>query len=141
MLSFYRSAAENAVHASLHGLHLSNFTLEEAALSHGSFSLDHLKKILSSTAKATPSSDRQAPAFTCESLPAEYDPHYFCSGVVDYAFITPSGVTVDDMEVQARQAVLYLTSFINAPCLSDMKKLVCSSLYQPCVAKGNDSLL
>jgi hypothetical protein len=40
------------------------------------------------------------------------------------------------MEVQARQAVLYLTSFINAPCLSDMKKLVCSSLYQPCVAKG-----
>lgn len=80
-----------------------------------------------------------APAFTCQSLPQPYDPHYFCAGVVDYPFIVADGVTVLDMEMQARQAVMYLTSFINAPCLSDMKRLLCSSLYQPCVGNGTFS--
>lgn len=81
----------------------------------------------------------QESSFVCQSLPKEYDPHYFCSGVVDYPFITPNGVSLIDMETQARTAVMYLSSFINAPCLSDMKRLVCSSLYQPCVPKGTVS--
>lgn len=81
------------------------------------------------------------PAFTCQSLPQPYDPHYFCAGVVDYPFVVADGVTVLDMELQARGAVQYLTSFINAPCLSDMKRLICASLYQPCVGKGEHTFL
>lgn len=81
------------------------------------------------------------PAFTCQSLPQPYDPHYFCAGVVDYPFVVADGVTVLDMELQARGAVQYLTSFINAPCLSDMKRLICASLYQPCVGKGENCTL
>jgi hypothetical protein len=76
------------------------------------------------------------PPFTCAVLPQKFDPHYFCSSVVDYPFILPQGVTVADMEVAVRQSVASLISFINAPCLSDYKRLMCAETYLPCVPNG-----
>jgi hypothetical protein len=107
------------------------------------FSMDALTSVLDVTtsSRTTPDKSAQSASFTCLSLPKVYDPHYFCAGVVDYPFIAPTGTTLDAMEVQARTAALYLTSFINAPCLSDMKRLICSSLYQPCVANGKPDLM
>jgi hypothetical protein len=107
------------------------------------FSMDVLTSVLAVTTSSRTTSGKsvQSTSFTCLSLPEVYDPHYFCAGVVDYPFIASTGTTLDAMEVEARTAALYLTSFINAPCLSDMKRLICSSLYQPCVANGKPDLM
>jgi hypothetical protein len=77
--------------------------------------------------------------FTCAVLPQKFDPHYFCSSVVDYPFILPQGVTVADMEIAVRKSVASLISFINAPCLSDYKRLMCAETYLPCVPNGTQN--
>ena len=134
----YQRIATESTQLSLDKMNWLNASLIDQKIKHPVFNWDEVKPRIASTLSAKMSSHKtvQESSFVCQSLPKEYDPHYFCSGVVDYPFITPNGVSLIDMETQARTAAMYLSSFINAPCLSDMKRLVCSSLYQPCVPKG-----
>ncbi len=74
--------------------------------------------------------------FSCESLPAAYDPHLFCSGVVDYGFVVWAGTNASDLDLQARGIAANFNQFINSPCLSDVKRLICSNIYLQCVPDG-----
>lgn len=136
LLQYYKEHSNSVLFSKLDKLRTSNSSSskQDDLL----FSPSRLKEVIASTAtaRATSRIHTQSASFSCLALPKEYDPHYFCSGVVDYPFIVPEGITLQMMEEQARGSALYLTSFINAPCLSDMKRLICSSLYQPCVPQG-----
>jgi hypothetical protein len=72
-------------------------------------------------------------SFTCESLPSAFTPTMMCSGIVDYSFYLPTGTTVYQLELQARQKLVNLTLQVGQECLSNMKRLVCAQVYQPCV--------
>lgn len=71
-----------------------------------------------------------------ESFPDSYDPHYLCSGVVDYDFYLPANTTFDDLNVLAISMMSPTWTFVNAECKSDMKRLTCSQVYLP---SRNDS--
>eukprot|EP01038_Epipyxis_sp_PR26KG_P008373 gene8373-11329_t len=79
--------------------------------------------------------------FTCESLDTKFDPTVFCSGVVDYPFIVfKNGYSKSALNSIAKSQGMYYNSFINVGCLSDVKRLICTTLYKPCVTgvKYND---
>ena len=75
-------------------------------------------------------------SFTCESLPENYTPFLFCSGVVSYPFYVPNGVDSASYDVQARELAESANSFLPTSCLSDIKKLICATVYNPCVPNG-----
>lgn len=75
-----------------------------------------------------------ASTFSCEHLPADYTPYLFCSGVVQYDFFVTNGTTAADLDTQARGLAAYANTLLPTSCLSDMKKLICASVYNPCVA-------
>jgi hypothetical protein len=72
-------------------------------------------------------------SFTCQTLPAEYSPYNFCSGVVDYAFNVATGQNLTTLESTARTWASYYTTLINPGCLTDIKRMICSAVYLPCV--------
>lgn len=74
--------------------------------------------------------------FTCMTLPPKYDPTMFCSGVVDYAFVVMHGTDLSSLDKKARLVATQVNSFINSPCLSDFKRLVCARIYLQCVPGG-----
>lgn len=76
---------------------------------------------------------------TCERLPASYTPYLFCSGVVDYAFYVPAGMSASDLDHQARTYGAYYTTYLNTRCLSDAKRMLCASFYLPCAEGGKPS--
>lgn len=83
-----------------------------------------------------------ASTFSCERLPEQYTPYLFCSGVVLYDFFLPDGTSVADLDSQARGLAAYANTLFPSSCLSDMKKLICASIYNPCapgVVDGNFS--
>jgi len=84
---------------------------------------------------ATPTS------FTCESF-ATFSPFQMCSDIVDYPFLVETSSTLAAMETAVRAMLPTSTlGFINNYCLSDLKKLVCARVYQPCVSGGKCAAL
>jgi hypothetical protein len=77
-------------------------------------------------------------SFECVSFPAEYSPQVFCSGVVDYPFMVPSGESVESLEEYVRLESLYMNAFLAPSCLSDYKRLICASIYLECVPGGKN---
>lgn len=71
--------------------------------------------------------------FTCSSFPVAYDPYTFCSGVVDYAFVIPTGSSLLTLETEARALSDNAMAIFTTACLSDMKKLFCAMVYKPCI--------
>ena len=74
----------------------------------------------------------QSNSFSCEQLPKAYDPYTFCSGVVDYDFLVPYGSTKSDLNTIAVQSAEQFITFINASCLNDVKRYICSQVYLKC---------
>lgn len=83
----------------------------------------------------------EAVAFTCESLPSAYDPHLFCSGVVDYPVFLPPGASLHSLDTTARRvASSYPTAILQTACLTDVKRYICATLFKPCVPKGKQPI-
>ena len=78
--------------------------------------------------------------FTCVSLPTTYDPFTLCSGVVDYPFMMPFNSTLTTMDAAARAATSSGLAFLNSLCLTDLKRMICATVYRPCVTNGNCNL-
>lgn len=78
-----------------------------------------------------------SPSFQCLSLPSSYDPTIFCSGVVDYAFFVPDGLTVDKLNGFALAAGASVPPVLSTPCLADIKMSICAQVYMPCAPNGN----
>ncbi len=75
--------------------------------------------------------------FSCMSFPPAYSPFLFCSGVVDYSFIVPTGYTIADLDKQASAiANYYPPSILSSKCLSGVKRNLCASVFMPCVDKS-----
>ena len=74
----------------------------------------------------------QSNSFSCEQLPKAYDPYTYCSGVVDYDFLVPYGSTKSDLNTIAVQSAEHFITFINASCLNDVKRYICSQVYLKC---------
>jgi len=80
-------------------------------------------------------------SFTCESF-ATFSPFQMCSDIVDYPFLVETSSTLAAMETAVRAMLPTSTlGFINNYCLSDLKKLVCARVYQPCVSGGKCAAL
>ena len=60
-----------------------------------------------------------------------YSPYYLCSGIVDYEFYLPSNQTIEGLNLQAISMMSPSWGFLKAECKSDMKRLICSMIYQP----------
>ncbi len=75
-------------------------------------------------------------SFTCEKLPSAYDPHIFCSGVVDYDFVIATGTSSAKLDAQARAVASGYNSFLNNGCLTDIKRAICSAVYLRCLPNG-----
>lgn len=75
--------------------------------------------------------------FTCGRLPKKYDPHFLCSGIVDYEFILLPGITAEGLNRFGSGWMKIFTRYLGSACLTDVKRLICSVLYKPCVADGN----
>lgn len=84
----------------------------------------------------TSSSLESSSSFTCETLPIGYSPFTFCSGVVDYPFIVEAGSSLADLELATRSALTPFNIFISPECMTDVKRLVCASVYKRCVDNG-----
>ena len=65
-----------------------------------------------------------------------YSPYDFCSGVVDYDFYLPDDATVASMSVHANQLGSIIPTVFPNACLSDFKRLICSTIYLPCSSSG-----
>jgi hypothetical protein len=72
-----------------------------------------------------------------ERFPETYSPYYLCSGVVDYDFTLPLGETFDSLNSKAIVKMDSSWGFLNAECKSDMKRLVCATVYLPSTSSGN----
>ena len=99
----------------------------------------------------------------CTSLPTDYDVSLLCSGVVDYDFYLPSSMSSGEKEFAVPFKIfliclklpLFFSFWIDGlnqiaisqlndstltilpnQCLSDLKKLVCTSVYLECVDGG-----
>lgn len=77
-----------------------------------------------------------APSFTCQTLPTDYDPTYFCSGVVDYPFLVWNGLSIPFMEGWVRALSAYAHYFTSGSCRSHVKRQICAQVYNPCVENG-----
>lgn len=75
-------------------------------------------------------------SFECATLPTTYSPTIFCSGIVTYPFYLANSNTLEDLENLARLKATGLNSFMSTSCLADVKRLICATVYQPCVSNG-----
>lgn len=76
-------------------------------------------------------------SFTCEQLPSDYSPYLFCSGVVDYAFFVPAGLSISDLDNEARTtANYYPATLLSTSCLDNIKRDICAMIFMPCVSNG-----
>lgn len=62
-----------------------------------------------------------------------YSPYDFCSGVVDYDFLVPTDATLASLGAAAFFFGSSVPPLFPHTCLSDFKRLVCASVYVPCV--------
>lgn len=83
----------------------------------------------------------QGSTFSCERLPLEYTPYLFCSGVVSYDFYVPVGVDSSSYDLQARDLAVAANSLLPTACLTDIKKLICATIYNPCVPNGKPDVV
>ena len=74
----------------------------------------------------------ESATFSCDSLPAAYNPLIMCSGVVNYPFTVGAG-GAEELNSIASTLASGLVNFINTGCLTDMKRYICASVYLPCV--------
>jgi hypothetical protein len=56
----------------------------------------------------------------------------FCSGVVDYAFYLPVGITEADLDAEASALGSEAVPLLSSDCLSSIKRVICASIYRPC---------
>jgi len=111
-------------------------------LTMSSIKLDEMKaskifeEVLQSHSDTLFHTDAGMSGFTCPSLPTTYTPYLFCSGVVSYPFFLPNGMNTTDLDKSARTlAQNFPQSILSSSCLSDVKRLLCATVYVPCVPK------
>jgi len=58
----------------------------------------------------------------------------FCSGVVDYSFILPLGLSKQSLESYVRAESQRAIPLASTQCQSDIKRVICAKYYLPCLA-------